>query len=174
MVVWPLPQVYDAFSENTYSRMSTKLLLMEIGCPQESGRQEPNCMLFPSAPHFTSKDAFPDASPFPCSNRPLIPNHFSVEQQTLQNVGVVNAGQRARNWFARQVSGKSAVSQVCSDSDTCTTTLSIKILVVSQWYSTAFPNTIGEVSLRVECSTAGASLHPFTSQVCPCSPAPIL
>ena len=63
-------------------------------------------MLFPPAPHFISKDAFPDASSFPCGYRPLIPNHFSVEQQTLLNVGVVNAGQRARNWFARQVPEK--------------------------------------------------------------------
>ena len=45
---------------------------------------------------------------------------------------------------------------------------------VSQWYSTAFPNSIGEVSSRVECSTAGVSPHTYTSQVSPCSPAPIL
>ena len=59
-------------------------------------------MLFPSARHFTSRDACPDASPFTLvAIDTLIPNHLFVEEHTLLNVGVVNAGQRARNWFAR-------------------------------------------------------------------------
>ena len=45
---------------------------------------------------------------------------------------------------------------------------------VSQWYSTAFPNTIGEVSLRVECSTAVLLRTLPLRRVSPRSPDPIL
>ena len=171
VVVKPLPQAHDAFSENTYSRMSTMLLLMEVGFPQETGFQEPNSMLFPSAPNFTSKDAFPFTL---VAIDTLIPKHLSVEEHTLLNVGVVDAGQRARNWFARQVSGKMPLAKHAVTRLLIPPTFPSTEWPVSQWSSTVFRTRPGKcryasnVRLRVLLRTLPLrrSLRAHLPQIC--------